>query len=143
MAGFGGFPCPGIEIGGDMMDPELIPEAKALAPETREAGQKVGVVNSTESNGTPAPKRNGRHRVADDELPAPGTRRWVIRRKAQVVAAVQSGRMSLEDVVKIYAISVEEFLVWQAMIERHGIYGLRSTRSQIYRADPPKPQAKK
>jgi len=31
------------------------------------------------------------------DLPAPGTRRWVIRRKAEVVAAVRGGLLSLEE----------------------------------------------
>ncbi len=67
----------------------------------------------------------------------------MIRRKAQLVTAVQSGRLTLDDVVKTYSVSVEEFQSWQAMIERHGIYGLRSTRSQIYRAGQGSPRNKK
>ena len=31
------------------------------------------------------------------DLPAPGTKRWVIRRKAEVVAAVRGGLLSLEE----------------------------------------------
>ena len=31
------------------------------------------------------------------DLPAPGTRRWVIRRKAEVVAAVRGGLLSLDE----------------------------------------------
>jgi hypothetical protein len=124
------------------MDPELIPGATAFAPETNEAGQKLAG-NPVDPAGLSAQKRNGRRHTSEDELPPAGIRRWVIRRKAQVVAAVESGRMSLDEVVSTYAISIEEFQVWQKMIERHGIYGLRSTRSQIYRADQRKPQSKK
>jgi hypothetical protein len=32
-----------------------------------------------------------------DDLPPPNTKRWVIRRKAEVVAGVRSGLISLED----------------------------------------------
>ena len=67
------------------------------------------------------------------DLPAPGTRRWVIRRKAEVVAAVRGGLLSLEEACTRYTLTVEEFLAWQRAIERHGIPGLRVTRLQIYR----------
>jgi hypothetical protein len=47
------------------------------------------------------------------DLPPPGTRRWVIRRKAEVVAAVRGGLLSLDDACKRYTLTVEEFLAWQ------------------------------
>ena len=68
------------------------------------------------------------------DLPAPGTKRWVIRRKAEVVAAVRGGLLSLEDACKRYRLTVDEFLSWQRSIERHGLPGLRATRIQDYRA---------
>lgn len=68
-----------------------------------------------------------------DELPPPGTRRWVIRRKAEVVAGVRAGLISLEEACKRYSLSVEEFLSWQRSIDRHGLRGLRTTRIQDYR----------
>lgn len=67
------------------------------------------------------------------DLPAPGTRRWVIRRKAEVVAAVRGGLLSLEEACKRYTLTVEEFLSWQQSIEEHGLAGLRTTRIQHYR----------
>lgn len=67
------------------------------------------------------------------DLPPPDTRRWVVRRKATVVAAVRGGLISLEEACKRYRLSVEEFLSWQRMIERHGVQGLRVTRIQEYR----------
>ena len=67
-------------------------------------------------------------------LPPPETRRWVIRRKAAVVQAVRSGTMSLEEACTRYNLSVEEFLSWQRLIDRHGLRGLRTTRLQEYRA---------
>jgi Protein of unknown function (DUF1153) len=68
------------------------------------------------------------------DLPSPSTRRWVIRRKAKVVAAVRGGLISLEEACERYHLSVEEFLSWQRMIERHGLPGLRVTRIQHYRS---------
>ena len=59
------------------------------------------------------------------DLPAPTTNRWVIRRKAEVLAAVHGGLVSLEDVCSRYMLTVEEFLSWQYSIDRHGLAGLR------------------
>lgn len=67
------------------------------------------------------------------DLPPPDTRRWVIRRKAEVVAAVRGGLISLEEACKRYTLTVDEFLSWQSSIERHGLPGLRTTRIQHYR----------
>jgi hypothetical protein len=67
------------------------------------------------------------------DLPPPNTKRWVIRRKAEVVAGVRAGLISLEEACQRYKLSVEEFLSWQRMIERHGVLGLRATRLQHYR----------
>lgn len=71
-----------------------------------------------------------------DGLPPPDTKRWVIRRKAAVVAAVRSGSISLEDACTRYNLSLEEFLSWQRLIDRHGVRGLRATRLQEYRMPP-------
>ena len=67
------------------------------------------------------------------ELPSPNTKRWVVRRKAVVVAAVRSGALSLQEACRRYNLSVEEFLAWQRSIDRYGVPGLRVTRLQIYR----------
>ena len=67
------------------------------------------------------------------ELPSPNTKRWVVRRKAVVVAAVRSGTLSLQEACRRYNLSVEEFLAWQRSIDRYGVPGLRATRLQIYR----------
>jgi hypothetical protein len=67
------------------------------------------------------------------DLPPTTTKRWVIRRKAEVVAAVRGGLLSLEEACRRYTLTVEEFLSWQASIERHGLAGLRTTRIQQYR----------
>lgn len=68
-----------------------------------------------------------------DDLPPADTQRWVIRRKAEVVAGVRAGLISLEDACRRYRLTVEEFLSWQRLIDRHGLSGLRVTRLQDYR----------
>ncbi|MCT7374730.1 MULTISPECIES: DUF1153 domain-containing protein [Chelativorans] len=67
------------------------------------------------------------------DLPPSNTRRWVIRRKAEVVAAVRGGLLSLEEACQRYRLTVEEFLSWQASIDEYGLQGLRTTRIQQYR----------
>ena len=67
------------------------------------------------------------------DLPAPDTKRWVVRRKAVVVAAVRNGSLTLQEACRRYKLSIEEFLAWQRAIDRHGVPGLRVTRLQVYR----------
>ena len=67
------------------------------------------------------------------DLPPQNTKRWVIRRKAVLIAAVRGGLLSLEEACERYTLTVEEFLSWQHLIDRHGLQGLRSTRVQDYR----------
>ncbi|HYC12723.1 MAG TPA: DUF1153 domain-containing protein [Stellaceae bacterium] len=74
------------------------------------------------------------HTAEIDELPPPNTKRWVIRRKAEVVAAVRSGVISLDEACRRYTLSIEEFLSWQRLIDSHGLAGLRVTRLQDYRS---------
>jgi hypothetical protein len=67
------------------------------------------------------------------DLPPQDTQRWVIRRKAEVVAAVHGGLLTLDEACERYSLTNEEFLGWQKSIERHGLAGLRTTRIQQYR----------
>lgn len=69
-------------------------------------------------------------------LPPPNTKRWVMRRKAEVVAGVRSGVITLDEACQRYTLSVEEFLSWQRLIDSHGVRGLRATRLQDYRNGP-------
>lgn len=73
-------------------------------------------------------------RLTVSDLPPPSTKRWVIRRKAEVVAAVRGGLLSLEEACERYQISEEEYDSWTRAIDRFGIQGLRTTRLQKYRA---------
>ena len=67
------------------------------------------------------------------DLPPTNTKRWVIRRKAEVVAGVRSGLITLEEACRRYSLSIDEFLSWQRLMESHGMRGLRATRIQEYR----------
>ncbi len=67
------------------------------------------------------------------DLPPTTTKRWVIRRKAEVVAAVRGGLLTLEEACERYTLTVEEFLGWQKAIDQYGLPGLRATRVQQYR----------
>ena len=63
------------------------------------------------------------------DLPTSNTRRWVSRRKAEVVAAVDGGLISLDEARQRYSLSVEEFLSWQRAFDRFGQQGLRATKA--------------
>ncbi|MDP9057340.1 MAG: DUF1153 domain-containing protein [Pseudomonadota bacterium] len=66
-------------------------------------------------------------------LPAPDTTRWVVRRKAEVVAAVNGGLLTIDEVCERYHLTLEEFAAWQRAVDRSGMKGLRVTRIQHYR----------
>ena len=68
-----------------------------------------------------------------DDLPPPNIRRWIAQRKAQVVNAVQTGLLSLDEACERYGIPIDEFLSWQRLFDEHGLEGLRSTRLKEYR----------
>lgn len=69
-----------------------------------------------------------------EKLPLPDTKRWVARRKAEVLAAVRGGLLSIDEACERYDLTVEEFAAWQRAFERSGLPGLRVTQSQRYRA---------
>ena len=58
-------------------------------------------------------------------LPPAGTRRWVARRKAQVVESVLSGMIKLDEALRRYELSIEEFSLWKRRFYRSGVDGLR------------------
>lgn len=67
------------------------------------------------------------------DLPAPGVARWVTRRKAEVVAAVEGGLLTENAALERWNLSEEEFSGWRKLYTRHGPKGLRATRVQQYR----------
>ncbi len=68
-----------------------------------------------------------------EDLPPQDTQRWVMRRKAEVVAAVRGRMLTVEEACERWNLSEEEFASWQRLIDRHGVRGLRATRIQQYR----------
>ena len=65
-------------------------------------------------------------------LPAPTTR-WVASRKATLVRSVEAGLLSLEDAYSRYAISVDEFLLWQHRLARQWRPRIAGHRIQRHR----------
>ena len=65
--------------------------------------------------------------LGPSDLPPPNTRRWVIRRKAEVVSAVRGGLLTLEEALNRYGLTEEEFESWRWAFDRHGMAGLRTT----------------
>ena len=90
-------------------------------PSFATAGDQVRIVRSTD-----------RQREID-KLPSPKTRRWVMRRKAQVVTAVRNGLLTRPEACDRYQLSGEEFKSWASLLDHHGVHGLRATRIQEYR----------
>ena len=94
-------------------------------------GAKVVGVEGREANLAKA--RFTKDALSLGNLPSPDTKRWVPRRKAEVVAAVHGGLISLEEACARYALTVEEFESWEYAISRYGLNGLRATRAQSHR----------
>ena len=69
-----------------------------------------------------------------ETLPPASTKRWVVRRKAEVVAAVKGGLPTIDEVCARSGLTQEEFAGWQRAIDRSGMPGLRVTRIQHYKS---------
>jgi transposase-like protein len=73
-------------------------------------------------------------------LPAPLPRsareslRWTARRKAEIVVAVERGRLTPQRACTRYGISQEELDGWIELYERHGLAGLSTTKTQHFRS---------
>ena len=63
----------------------------------------------------------GRLRLSD--LPPANTRRWVIRRKAEVVTAVRGGLLTLEEALARYGLTEEECTSGCEAFEQGGLFG--------------------
>jgi hypothetical protein len=66
------------------------------------------------------------------DLPPHKTTRWVVRRKAEVVAAVRGGLLSLDEACSRYALNSDEFRSWEFYIDHYGLAGVRTTHTQSY-----------
>ena len=60
-------------------------------------------------------------------LPPANTVRWVARRKAEVIAAVHGGLLTMAEACNRYRLSSEEFLEWERHYKQHGLEGLRAS----------------
>ena len=68
-----------------------------------------------------------------NDLPPVGKTRWVIRRKAEVVAEVSGGLLTLKEACQRYGLTIEEFLSWEASVNNYGSSGLKVTQIRMYR----------
>lgn len=67
------------------------------------------------------------------DLPDPKTRRWVARRKAEVIHAVYGGLLSKSEAMQRYSLTPAEWSEWVNYYNEHGLDGLRVTHLQAYR----------
>ena len=72
--------------------------------------------------------------LTNETLPPDRTRRWIVRRKAEVLAAIVGGLLSIEEACQRFDLSLEELMLWQRAIERSGILGLRVKSIQRFRS---------
>jgi hypothetical protein len=72
-------------------------------------------------------------RLTRSDLPPAETERWVARRKAIVVAAVDHGLLDPGEACEMYRLSSEELDNWRLAMARHGASALRATALQKYR----------
>jgi hypothetical protein len=67
-----------------------------------------------------------------DLPPCDGHTRWVARRKAEIVLAVNSGVLSINEASRRYAISPDELSGWQHAYGERGLLGLRANKRQAH-----------
>ena len=72
-------------------------------------------------------------KLTRSDLPPADTERWVARRKAVVVAAVDFGLIEESDACSMYRLSPEELDLWREAVHTHGAAALRVTAIQKYR----------
>lgn len=60
--------------------------------------------------------------------------RYTVNVKAKIIAAVNAGEKTLEEVCAEHTITVEEYRGWERSLEKAGKQALRVTRCQFYRA---------
>lgn len=75
---------------------------------------------------------NGK-RISRADLPPQDTSRWVARRKAVVVAAVNGDLIDRVEACEAYGLSDEELQGWIDSLSTHGPNALRVTALQRYR----------
>ena len=83
-------------------------------------------------------EQNSGKSVTINNLPPASIKRWTFLRKSQVVLAVRHGLIARDHACERYCISLEEFLSWDRAINKHGLRGLQTTRTQEFRESPPR-----
>ena len=58
-----------------------------------------------------------------ESLPCPRTTRWVARRKAEVVSAVASGIVTVNEVCAMYRMSIDELASWARAFDKTAFAG--------------------
>jgi hypothetical protein len=116
------------------VEPRTSGNAAVFPAKSVTRGARSGEVRSSASQG-PRDETLSSESLAGTlaSLPPPNTKRWVVRRKAAVVAAVHNGGITIEEACRVYQLSKEELLSWEHAFETHGLPGLRATRVQQYR----------
>lgn len=74
-------------------------------------------------------------RLTREGLPSGTNLRWVARRKAQVVAAVEGGLLSAREACTRYNLSAEELASWRQIYGEEGLQGLRLRQIDVHRSD--------
>jgi hypothetical protein len=72
-------------------------------------------------------------KLTRSDLPPANTQRWVARRKAVVVAAVDHGLIGSKEACDLSRLSEEELDLWRDAVRKHGAAALRVTAIQKYR----------
>jgi len=66
-------------------------------------------------------------------LPPFDTVRWLPKRKASLVRALQAGLLTIDEACARYSLSIDELAAWQRELARDGQGGLRVSRIQAHR----------
>jgi addiction module HigA family antidote len=66
----------------------------------------------------------------------PNTKRWVLRRKAAIIAAVRIGSISIEEALRRYGLTMEEYRCWERSFGRGVTASGRPPRVNLQRPQP-------
>src|SRR3546814_15074835 len=70
-----------------------------------------------------------------DSLPPATTSRWVVRRKAEVVAAVNGGLLTVDEACARYTLTLEEFASWKRAVDRKSVVEGKSGSVRVDHGD--------
>lgn len=81
--------------------------------------------------------------ISKNDLPAPDEKHWTARKKSILLAAVEGNLITIDEVLKRYSMSIEEFEQWKKGLRNHGSRGLMETYTQRVNPKRRKPSRKK